>query len=60
MKSPFPGMDPYLEKRRSDVHVGLIASIGESLQPKLPAALRARIVERVLSDALLRQAGRKG
>ena len=42
-------MDPYLEKRWSDAHVGLIAGIGETLQPNLPTALRARIVERVLS-----------
>jgi hypothetical protein len=25
MKSPFPGMDPYLESRWSDVHPKLIA-----------------------------------
>lgn len=30
-RSPFPGMDPYLEARWSDVHSKLIAFIGEAL-----------------------------
>ena len=42
--SPFPGMDPYLESRWSDVHVKLIGFIGEALQPLLPPALRARSI----------------
>ena len=50
MKSPFPGMDPYLEGRWSDVHVKLISYIGETLQPALPSALRARAEERVLLE----------
>jgi hypothetical protein len=49
-KSPFPGMDPYLEERWSDVHVKLIGFVGESLQPRLPRALRARSEERVLLE----------
>ena len=48
MRSPFPGMDPYLESRWSDVHAKLISFIGESLQPLLPRDLRARSEERVL------------
>lgn len=52
MKSPFPGMDPYLEARWSDVHVKLIGFIGEAIQPLLPRALRARAEERVLLEAL--------
>src|SRR3954451_18406541 len=48
MESPFPGMDPYLEARWSDVHVSLIACIAEALQPRLPASLRARAEERIL------------
>lgn len=51
MKSPFPGMDPYLEARWSDVHAKLIGFIGEALQPDLPPGLRARSEERVLVEA---------
>jgi hypothetical protein len=50
MKSPFPGMDPYLEARWADVHVSLVGSIRESLQPRLPAGLRARSEERILVE----------
>ncbi len=50
MKSPFPGMDPYLEERWSDVHATLIALIKEALQSRLPAALRARSEERVVLE----------
>ncbi len=50
MDSPFPGMDPYLEARWSDVHVRMIAYIGEALQPRLPADLRARSEERVWAE----------
>lgn len=51
MKSPFPGMDPYLEARWPDVHAKLIGFVGEALQAKLPRALRARSEERVLIEA---------
>jgi hypothetical protein len=51
MESPFPGMDPFLETRWSDVHVRLIAYIGEALQPLLPPDLRARSEERVLLES---------
>jgi hypothetical protein len=50
MKSPFPGMDPYLEARWSDVHVKLIAYMGEALQGSLPSGLRARAEQRVLLE----------
>jgi hypothetical protein len=50
MNSPFPGMDPYLEARWSDVHATLITLIKETLQPNLPPALRARSEERVLLE----------
>lgn len=46
MKSPFPGMDPYLESRWSDVQLTLTVRIQEALQPALPVALRARATER--------------
>jgi hypothetical protein len=51
MKSPFPGMDPYLEDRWSDVHVKLISYIGEAIQQRLPPDLRARSEERVLLES---------
>jgi hypothetical protein len=51
MQSPFPGMDPYLEARWSDVHSTLITAIKEALQPALPSGLRARSEERVLLEA---------
>lgn len=50
MKSPFPGMDPYLEDRWPTVHANLITFIQEVLQPKLPSALRARSEERLLVE----------
>ncbi len=46
--SPFPGVDPYLQSRWSDVHAKLNAFVGEALQPMLPAGLVARTEERVL------------
>ena len=49
-RSPFPGMDPYLESRWSDVHVKLIGFMGEAIQPLLPPALRARGEERLLLE----------
>src|SRR5438128_2440789 len=56
MKSPFPGMDPYLETRWSDVHVRLIAYVAESLQPQLPRDLRARSEERVFLETVEEEA----
>jgi hypothetical protein len=50
MKSPFPGMDPYLERRWSDVHPSLLVMLKEALQPLLPRDLRARTEERVLLE----------
>lgn len=51
MPSPFPGMDPYLEARWSDVHAALCPAIRAALQPLLPAGLRARANEEVLLEA---------
>lgn len=48
MPSPFPGMDPYLEAHWRDVHAGFVVYASDSLQGMLPAALRARVDERVL------------
>ena len=50
MKSPFPGMDPYLELRWGDVHSSLVTLITEAIQPLLPSDLRARGEERILLE----------
>ena len=47
MKSPFPGMDPYLERHWGDVHQALVTYIRDQLQPSLPDDLRGRMQERV-------------
>jgi hypothetical protein len=47
MKSPFPGMDPYLEQHWLDVHSRLIIYACDQLQGGLPADLFARVEERV-------------
>lgn len=50
MKSPFPGMDPYLEQHWRDVHASLVIYARDQLQPYLPPDLRARVEERVLVE----------
>src|SRR5579872_4789303 len=50
MKSPFPGMDPYLEQHWGDVHHSLIQYTRDALQPALPEDLRARVEERVFLE----------
>ena len=47
MKSPFPGMDPYLERHWGDVHHSLIQYARDALQPRLPDDLVARVEARV-------------
>jgi hypothetical protein len=47
MRSPFPGMDPYLERHWGDVHTSLIASAREALNRVLPSDLIASVEERV-------------
>jgi len=52
MKSPFPGMDPYLEDHWRDVHARLIVYICDHLQDQLGAGkLRARVEERLVVEA---------
>ena len=46
MKSPFPGMDPYLETRWSDVHLSLATYSRDALNGLLPPGLLARSEER--------------
>jgi hypothetical protein len=50
MKSPFPGMDPYLERHWRDVHHRLVTYTADCLRPLLPDRLRPRIEERVFID----------
>lgn len=50
MTSPFPGMDPYLERHWRDVHHRLITYSADQLRPKLPGDLRPRIEERVFVE----------
>ncbi len=51
MASPFPGMDPYLERYWSDIHHRLILYTCDQLQGVLPRDLRARIQERVFVES---------
>ncbi|MBM3833579.1 MAG: DUF4058 family protein [Verrucomicrobia bacterium] len=50
MKSPFPGLDPYLEMHWGDAHQSLVTCAREALQPGLPADLVARMEERVFIE----------
>jgi hypothetical protein len=50
MKSPFPGMDPYLECHWRDVHASLIIYARDQLQPQLPRKLCARVEERLIVE----------
>jgi hypothetical protein len=44
-KSPFPGMDPYLEDSWGDVHTCLVTFGRDHLQDQMPEGLKARIEE---------------
>lgn len=46
-RSPFPGMDPYLERYWGDVHTSLMVYTRNQLNPQLPPDLRARVEEGV-------------
>ena len=50
MASPFPGMDPYLERFWRDVHARLIIYAADQLQGSLPSDLRARVEGRVVVE----------
>ena len=47
MKSPFPGMDPYLEAHWGDVHARLIVYASNQINAQLPDDLQARVEEDV-------------
>jgi hypothetical protein len=51
MASPFPGMDPYLERHWRDVHLSLIAEARRHLNQTLPSDLVARSDERVYVES---------
>lgn len=57
MKSPFPGMDPYLEQHWRDIHASLVIYTRDQLQEQLPGDLFAQVEERVFleSDELSRR-----
>src|SRR5438270_884145 len=52
MPSPFPGMDPYLERHWLDVHADLISLARTALNKTLPGDLVARMEERFVIDQL--------
>ena len=45
MKSPFPGMDPFLERHWQDVHSTFMVYAKQQLNEHLPAELLARVEE---------------
>ncbi|MEI8375669.1 MAG: DUF4058 family protein [Planctomycetota bacterium] len=47
MKSPFPGMDPYLESHWGDVHTHLMVYASNQLNSQLPGDLQASVEEAV-------------
>jgi len=51
MKSPFPGMDPYVEPHWQDIHTALIGDARRALNQSLPPGLVARVEERVAVEA---------
>jgi Protein of unknown function (DUF4058) len=50
MRSPFPGMDPYLEQFWGDIHHRMITYSCDMIQKLLPGDLLARVDERVFVE----------
>jgi hypothetical protein len=50
IKSPFPGMDPYLEQHWLDVHHSLCTYSRDALQPQLGTQYIARLNERLVVE----------
>ena len=50
MKSPFPGMDPYLETRWRDVHSSLVIYASDAVNRQSPSGLLARSEERTIES----------
>lgn len=51
MKSPFPGMDPFLEQFWGDIHSSLIVYMRDQINEQLPNDLQARVEEGLMVDA---------
>src|SRR3954453_11534981 len=47
IRTPFPGMDPWLELFWEDVHQRALTYAADTLQQQLPGGVRARLQERV-------------
>lgn len=45
MRSPFPGVDPYLEAHWGDIHTRLMVYVSNQLNSQLPDDLQARVEE---------------
>jgi hypothetical protein len=62
MKSPFPGMDPFIEARGlwTDFHDNLIVEIQRSLNQRLPAGYEALLGERTYIDVVDPESGTTG
>jgi hypothetical protein len=54
-KSPFPGMNPWLEEFCGDVHTRLTTYASDQLQTGLPAGLRAQVEEYVTVQSPLEE-----
>ena len=50
IRSPFPGMDPYLEQHWRDVHHSLCTYARDALQPQLRPRFLARLEERLIVE----------
>jgi Protein of unknown function (DUF4058) len=53
MKSPFPGMDPYLERHWQDVHQAICTYARDQIQEQLGSDLVARLGERLVVESML-------
>ncbi len=51
MKSPFPGMDPYIEPHWLDIHTAIIGEARRALNQSLPFGLVARVEERIAVES---------
>lgn len=51
MKSPFPGMDPYLEQYWGDVHTRLMVYASNQINEQLPDDLQVRVEESLSVEA---------
>lgn len=51
MPSPFPGMDPYVERYWREIHHGLCTYARDALQPQVRPKLQARLDERLVVES---------